>query len=301
MLPDLASLGAAISRHWPLDQVDAGQVLQHAHDRTTVAFATGQGEIGVKAYETGRELGLVAPSEDQVNQQLGIHDYLSRGKFRHAPALLPTRDGARFAHVEGLTLVVQERVEGRTPPNVPGSWADLGRIARALNADTTYTQPFAIDPAGAIAELATQAGTYPFAREFLDLVAGLDVLVAQPQCLIHGEINLANAIQCPDGRLVLIDWDQAGRGPRALEAGYPLVTQFISLDLAVDEAAARAFYGAYTGGEGMDRTEQDAVFTAAIFHALRYLTFADTDRRWNRILFAIDHREQLLATVTAST
>ena len=215
--------------------------------------------------------------------------------------MLPTRDGARFAEVEGSIIVVQERVEGRTPPNAPATWTELGRIARTLNADTTYAQPFAIDPAGAIAELATQARAYPFAKSFLDLVAGLHVLIAQPQALIHGEINLANAIQCPDGRMVLVDWDQAGRGPRALEAGYPLITQFVSINLAIDEAAARAFYRAYTRGEGMDRTEQDTVFTASLFHALRYLPFADTERRWKRILFAIDHREHLLATMTART
>jgi hypothetical protein len=228
MLPDLASLAAAISHHWPLDLVHAGQVLQHGRGRATVAFSTGQGDIVVKAYGMGHALGLVAPSLDQVDRQLGVLDHLSRSGFGHAPTLLPTRDGARFAQVEGLTIVVHERVEGRTPPNLAATWAELGRM-------------------------------------------------------------------------VLVDWDQAGRGPRVLEAGYPLITQFVSLDCEVDEAAARAFYGAYTGGEGMDRTEQNAVFAAAIFHALRYLPFADTGRRWNRILFAIDHRERLLATMTSRT
>lgn len=35
------------------------------------------------------------------------------------------------------------------------------------------------------------------------------------------------------------------------------------------------------------------LFDAALFHALRYMWFSDTESRWSRILYALDHEPDL--------
>ncbi len=115
--------------------------------------------------------------------------------------------------------------------------------------------------------------------------------------LIHGEINEANARRRADGEVVLLDWDQAGIGPVALEYGYPLIAAFVSEDLVIDHDSARGFYRGYTGVGG--HIDCDRLFDAALFHALRYMWFGEDARRWERILFALSH-EHLLTSLASS-
>ena len=114
--------------------------------------------------------------------------------------------------------------------------------------------------------------------------------------MAHGEINEANARRREDGTVVLIDWDQAGRAPAALEYGYPLITVFVSEDEhTFDDRSARAFLGGYVEAGGVIDARQ--MFNAALFHALRYMWWGATERRWARILDAVDREAELCAVL----
>ena len=115
--------------------------------------------------------------------------------------------------------------------------------------------------------------------------------------LIHGEINVANAGRRANGEVALLDWDQAGVGPLALEYGYPLIAAFVSEDLVVDHGSAGSFYAGYTDAGG--QIDHDRLFDAALFHALRYMWFGDVDRRWERILHAVEHEDLLTSLAMA--
>lgn len=297
---DTGSLARTIGQHWPVDNVALGSLLQDSGSRVTRLIHGDQGAFVVKVYEAGSALGLVAPSTAVIDRQLSVLDHLAGNGFDHAPRLLPTRDGQRFVEANGRIVSVQHQVDGGPPPDSPATWVEFGRIAARLNADTSYPHPYAIPIAGTIAELTERAASYPFRERFLELVAGLAVLEGQPPGLIHTEINCANAIQEPGGRLVVVDWDQAGTGPWVLEAGYPLLTWFVTEDLVVHWDAARAFYRGYTNGAGLAGETREMVFTAALLHALRYLDVVNRDRRWKRIAFALAQREALLATMGPS-
>lgn len=222
----------------------SGCQLQQYPTRHVVAIRSDQGRFVVKAYEDEWALGLISPSVAEIDQRLGIFDYFARIGFRRAPLLLKAKTGDRFIRTGGLTVFVLEWIEGARPPATTETWAELGRLAARLNAQTDYPHNYAIPVAGAIAELREQAEHYPFRSEFLELVSTLGILADQPTCLIHGELNPSNAVRSPDGRLSILDWDQAGTGPWVLEGGYPLITTFLSEDLAFDARSAAAFYSA---------------------------------------------------------
>ena len=119
----------------------------------------------------------------------------------------------------------------------------------------------------------------------------------QPVSLIHGEINTFNSLQTPDGGIYLLDWDAVGTGPTVLGAGYPLITCFLDENLTFHRDRAAAFYDGYTAGQGMTGKEKETLFTAALLHALRYLRFGDTARRWTRVCYAVEQRERLLDAI----
>jgi Ser/Thr protein kinase RdoA (MazF antagonist) len=126
-------------------------------------------------------------------------------------------------------------------------------------------------------------------HQFIDSVA--PVVHALPHGLIHGEINLANAARRSDGTLVLLDWDEAGDGSVILEAAYPLLVVFLTEALEFHHDLARAFYHQYYAGRTCTSEEQDLLFRAALFHALRYMLFANQQQRWERICFAVAHQD----------
>ena len=154
----------------------------------------------------------------------------------------------------------------------------MGRLAAQLNAFTDCPYPYPIAVEGTIEELTEAARQYPFQRAMCGLVAELAMLAQQPASFIHGEINTANALLTPTGRMVLLDWDAAGTGPALLEVGYPLLTTFLDEDLVFHADWAAAYYSAYTQGAGMPAEQKDLLFTAGLLHALRYMGFANTLR-----------------------
>jgi Ser/Thr protein kinase RdoA (MazF antagonist) len=295
---DTAALVALIGRYWPLDHVTVESVLQESDTRSTLLIHSDQGGFVVKVYESAMALGLVNPAPKLIDHQLSVLDVLAETGFYHAPKLLRSRSGSRFIQIDDQTISIQEQVVGTSPPDTPATWAELGRIAARLNAVTAHPHPYAIPIAGTIAELTERAAQYPFREQLLALVATLHRLEHQPRGLIHAEINCANAIQATGGRLVVVDWDQAGNGPCVLEAGYPLLTHFLTENLVFHRESARAFYHGYTEGGGMSDDERDLVFTAALLHAMRHLDFGDRDRRWRRIEYALAHRDGLLAVMS---
>lgn len=295
----MQSIAGLVERHWPLDHVVPGAALQRSLTRNVISIRSEQGPFVVKVYEDEWALGLVRPSSAEIDQRLGIFDYLAANGFRHAPSLLETRTGGRFARSDGMTVYVLGQIDGSRPSPAARTWAELGRLAALLNDLPDFPLPYGITVGGAIAELTRNADRYPFRSEFLRLVSTLDVLVDLPTCPIHGEINLTNSLVSADGRIFLLDWDQAGTGPWALEPGYPLITTFLSEDLVFDAASATAFYHSWTGGNPISARHKDLIYTAAILHALRYLEFGDHSRRWARIQHALAHRDELLAALDA--
>lgn len=288
---------ALIERHWGLGHVVPDATLHRYATRTVVAARSDQGRFIVKSYRDDAALGLVEPSVAEIDRRLGIFDYFDESGFGHAPSLRKTVEGERVVREGGLTIYILARIDGAPPPSTPETWAELGRIAASLNARTDYPYDYGIPVAGAIAELTAQAASYPFAKEFRSLVAMLDVLMDQPHALIHGELNPANAILAPAGRLSVLDWDQAGTGPWALELGHPLINVFLSEDLVFDVRSAAAFYGAWAGKSGIDVGRREIIFVAALLHALRYLPFGDVSRRWRRIQHALAHKAELLSVM----
>lgn len=280
-----------ITDHWSLDNVSFGETFQTYPTRRVIRLHTAQGEFVAKideqpsAYETACE-------------RCTIFDFLAAHTFPHSPLLRKTRADQPLLYHNGQSVMILDYIDGGPPDNQPATWQQLGQIAASLNAITTCPVPYAIPTMGVIAELTVQAQSHRYQKQFTEFVTMLTPLVEQPaQGFIHGELNRANVRQRRDGTLVILDWDEAGHGAPVLEAGYPLLTVFLTEALHFQRAQAQAFYQGYYGAQPPDARAQDLLFRAALLHALRYAQWGNQQRRWARIYYAITHRAHLLATL----
>lgn len=283
---------AIFERHWPLSAVTVGPVLQ----------GYGGGIVGVIEADQGRFVYKRTPAEvPHVNEQSTfILDFLAERSYAHAPKVLHANRGTRTSAVDGATITVMEYVAGTPPEPTPENYAQLAEILAALNSIKDY--PFecpitleAIRPGfERMAQRLERAVDRKHFVEFAERLVDIDTL---PRSLIHFDMNLHNTIRRPDGMLVAVDWDEAGMGARVLDPGHFLISSFVSEDLEFDAEAARAFYGTYLSRVSLRDGEIRAIFDASVFHALRSVVWSNAERRWQRIVWAAEHKDELTSAV----
>lgn len=278
--------------HWPLSNVEFVAAYQSFPSRRVVRLRSDQGDFVAK-------IDSAPPTQAETRRSLYVFEYLAQHHFEHAPALLRTRAGADFVDRPGQRVWILQYVDGEPPALAwHGFWRELGAAAARLNAFADYPFAFHIPVHAAIDELTALAPNYSFGERYLAVIERLDVLKhSQPHGLIHGEINSANCVRGAGGSPVLLDWDEAGSGPIVLELGYPLITVFLGEDLVFHHDAAAAFYGGYAAEKPIDEQTRRCLFEAGLFHALRYMSFANTERRWRRIRFALEHQALLMSVL----
>lgn len=260
--------------------------------RQTLLVDCQEGRFAVKVFQvTGH------PLQDQ--RQRDVFQYLQSVHYPHIPRLLETRSGQPAAAGPGWWMQVMEYIPvGLQGQASPDDWRKLGAAAGRLNQFQDYPEAYPIPVDGAVKEIAAWAQGRPFERPLLDLLARLDSLQSASEMgLIHGEINPMNAARRDNGEMVILDWDEAGTGRLVLELGYPLITNFVTVrshSLLVEEGCA--FYAGYRS-EHPSLPDQEMIFAAALYHAIRYMQFADAEGRWARILWAVDHQDQLMRLI----
>jgi Ser/Thr protein kinase RdoA (MazF antagonist) len=274
----------AIEAYWPLTAVSLQRIQREPGQRAISVITAREGRFVAKVSDQWR-------SDEVAQRHAAIFDFLRAAGFAHAPALLKTRTGCDYQVIDGQPVYVLEFVRGRAPSRTPAACRRLGEITGALHLIAGYPHGYLFTVADVMPELFDIADTLPFAADYAQMVRALPDFGPLPVCLIHGEI-LGNCVETPGGRVFVIDWDEAGIGTRVLDVGNPLLTTFLSEDLAFEEENARAFYRGYFSKVALTPDEVDRVFDAALFYALRYVIYGNTDKRWRRIQFAVNHRQR---------
>lgn len=272
---------------WPFSNVVVGEPLQwRENGRTLVRFDAAEGRFLYRVADPSKARSL--------DRELQAFGFLPRRGFASIPRLVPARSGALFEEMAGRRVYALEFVEGDHPAATPETYAVLGRLTADLHGIEGYPHRSEFD-VDLIAEhdLSHRAEGLPFAAEFMDIARSLPRFGHLPSALIHTDIGPQNAIQRPNGDIVLIDWDDVGLGPAVLDIGFPLIQQFIAGEDFFLEDNAAAFYGAYFSRRGMTREEKRLIFDAAAFISLDYLVYGDPARGFRRIKWAIANRSRI--------
>jgi len=180
----------------------------------------------------------VYPSESEaaVAADATVLAFLERRGYP-AERVVPTRSGAAWARrsigVALLSTFVNGRATGFSPADLRRLGAALGRL-HALPLDDSLPLPRArMLPRGEIAYarscLAAVADRVP--AELHDRYAAVEAALDAvdwcedlPDVLVHNDCHPGNSVRTPDGRVVLVDWEGAGRGPAVVDLGFLLVS-----------------------------------------------------------------------------
>lgn len=285
---DVETLAAEIERRWDLTAVEIVDARVSYPTRGVFHLTSDRGEFAAKVFAD--------LSADDVSASVRTLLEVTRSGYAHAPNLVSATSG-HYVEMTGVgaVLLMEFLPVILNKTDTVATWEDLGSALGILNT-LDGRRPFAIPVEAALREQVDRTNGTAFESGVGRLVERLTTLTsARVDGVIHGEANPSNAGRRATGELVLLDWDQAGTATTALEYGYPLITCHVSESRHVDEEAITAFYGAYQStGSHVDRS---LAIDAALFHALRYMWFANTEARWERIEFVLGIERDLIGLI----
>jgi Ser/Thr protein kinase RdoA (MazF antagonist) len=234
----------------------------------------------------------VAPSQatpDNFRNDAAVLALLERHNYP-APRVVPTLDGAAVTECEQRPVFVTTFIAGEPTDFSPSSLGHLGAILGRLHALPLPTPASAVP--GAIPPARMQPGpelaaarswlaevrdalppAYRARHDRLEVACrDLDPLEDLPTTLIHNDCHPGNSIRTSDGRVVLIDWDGAGRGPAVIDVGFLLVsceiTAFGPNRLPPDPARMAAIIDGYCRHHRLTPPELDRLPDAIRFRSL---------------------------------
>lgn len=281
-------IGELIESGWPLSGVKVGTNRRGFGSFGVYPIESKQGKFIVKMVD--------APSAKVMAASLHIFDFLHTQNVTFAPELLRCRDGAAFQQWASGFAYIYGFVPGETPEPTPENYAKLGAVIGHLHGLQGYQHPSRWTTRDVIGHIIyDRAPQLPYQLEYLEIARQLRDLDGLPQCLIHGDVALINAIQKPDSDLVLIDWG-GWLGPRVLDAAKVLL-QFLDGLLCFNERSARAFYQAYFALQSITEEEMAYFFDAALLMPMNFVICGPPLENWTRIQWACQNRRRLLHLV----
>lgn len=269
---------------WPLTNVKIGRILQKSGKRIVCEIFANEGAFVFKVADPSK-------TEEKIKLDIFAFDFLKDKNFQNIPALLKTKEGEGYKKLENQFVYVMERIDGKAPERTPENWAQLGDIATELHSISGYPYETLFTVESEMPKFSETAAKLSFACEYMNLVKSLPNFSDLSASLIHTDIGPHNAIQKPDGLIVLTDWDDAGVGTTILDLGFPLICHFVTDELNFEKERAVAFYNAYFAKRSLPKEEKSLIFDAGLFFALMYIPYGDTEKHWQRIKFAVENKE----------
>ncbi len=269
---------------WPLTDVKVGALLQKSGARMVGRISAQEGEFVFKIADPSK-------TEESIMNDTRVFDFLKKKKFPHIPGLVKTKDRRNYCVLEGKLVYVMERVEGKPPERTVENWGRLGKIMATLHDIPEYPYRTLFTVQSEMPKFQETAGKVPFGKEYMEIVDQLPTFDGLSQSLIHTDIGPHNAIQRPDGLMILVDWDDAGIGTTILDLGFPLICHFVTEDLVFEKEKAKAFYDAYFAKRTLPERERSLIFDAGLFYALMYVPYGEIQKNWKRVKFALGNKD----------
>lgn len=284
---NMEKLKDLIETEWGFKEI-ALELLQNKGDRFVYKVISKEGNFVIKISDTEK-------GGEQFKKDLYMLEYGPLKGFIYVPEVMKTRDGNSYTHFENRFVFMMVFLSGESPEDNPTDWHRIGALTARLHNIKNYKYTADLNPLDKKEAVCKFSQDLSFGKEYRNLFDALPDFSQLPKTPIHTDIGLHNSIKKENGEIIFIDWDDAGVGLRILDIGFPLLSQFIDENNILHAENAKAFYSSYF--EKVDtpvsKEEKKMIFDASLFFALIYLRYSDVDKTWQRIQWALAHREEI--------
>jgi Ser/Thr protein kinase RdoA (MazF antagonist) len=204
-----------------IDSVQVVEPLKTNGQREAYLLQTELGRLVIKITDPDR-------SEEVVQTDVGILDDLARFEFP-APIAVHTLTHGLYLPFENRFFYLYHWIEGKKPSPSASMLAQCGALLAALHnlpLDRTARRSFH-RPSNLLPEINSWLLDAPdtslqreMAGELLAIAAAFPSFEDLPETLIHTDPYFVNLLDGADGRMYLIDWEDAGCSYPLLDVGY---------------------------------------------------------------------------------
>src|SRR3989338_7922002 len=249
-----------IEKYWPLTDVAVKAMPKQGLG----------GSVGIIESHEGKYTYKISGSwktAEKLERDLSAYEFLNNKNFPYISQLLRTKNNEKFIKIDNDLIYLIKYIEGDHPSLTPQTYLELGQIVAELHAIENF--PFETDykPIDAIPPLIQNAEKFIFKDEYINILKSIPDFTKLSIVPIHTEITPGNVIQSPNGKITVIDWDEAGLGPAVLDLGVGLINHFITEDLEILEDNAHAYYRKYFSLRKMSEVEKKYIYDAGLFWA----------------------------------
>lgn len=283
---------------WGLRDVRIAGKIESKGSRSIYIVECCEGKFALKQF---------APSlpEARIRQYTHALLHMQGRGLKLSPSICTTMGAELYVRHDDTFLYLMEFVEGEPLRETPEDQYDLGQASALLHTIADYPHESGLNVKERITGMYDRFHDYPFKREYDRIVDDLPDFEAYRQSFIHTDIGPHNAMRADDGRIVFLDFDDAGSGSPLIDAGYPLICQFVRFQedgsIRFDSANAKAFYAGYLSQMTLSEREKEIVFDGAVFMQLMYMPCYGDEGvlpMWKLLQYALEHKEELLASIS---
>lgn len=237
-------------------------------------------------------------SENTIKNNILAHEFLGNQK-NIAPKIICTPDGIKYIYDNGFWFYLMEFIEGRLLEESIIDEYELGKLAKQLH---TYRDYHILSSLNQDKDRFYEWFTEKeFKNEFDEILDKLPDFKNYEQCFVHTDLGPHNSIMRRNGKIVLIDLDDAGIGSKYLDLGWPFIMQFVDFNHETDVMKYRfdlacAFLQGYYENEELLREEYDLLWQGAIYMHISYMkTYGPyaVDSLWSILKYGIEQKEKL--------
>lgn len=282
---------------WGFGKLEVIKIIKAGGFKTIYLIETNEGRFIL----TG--LGPSITETDFLNYMSAL-DYLSQKPVKVAPRILRGKDGCLYTKMGNNYVFLEEYIEGRMLTQNPCDEYKLGQTAALLHSFKDYNIVSRLRVKETLESAYKKFDNCPSKDIYSDLLDSLPDFERLRQVFIHTDIATHNAIMTKDGEVVLIDFDGAGKGSVYIDAGFPLITQFVRFqingELKFNYENARAFYSGYQSVTELKFWERPLIFHGALFwqfmHMPEYLP-GGKNEMYQILDFALRNKNALMSAI----
>lgn len=243
-------------------------------------------------------------SEESFLKYISILEYLENKSVKLAPKILKNKDCSPYTKVDDKLICIMEYIDGRTLKENPEDEYRLGQASALLHSFDDFKIESSIKVSKTIENAYKKLMDCPNKGKYYKIIDLLPNFYDYKQGFIHTDIVPHNAIINKSNDVVFIDFDRAGKGPIYIDAGFPLITQFVRFhgprDLRFNYENAKAFYSGYSSIAKLETKDKQLIYDGAVFWQLMHMPSYKQEEENNMfeiLKFAVEHKDLLISVL----
>ncbi|QSX04658.1 aminoglycoside phosphotransferase family protein [Sedimentibacter sp. zth1] len=261
--------------------------------------------IVCKVVTENGEIILKGIPRDDIEEKVVIgntkaHEYLGTLKGL-APKLIYLPDGNAYIKDEQYYFYVMEYVSGRQLQETEEDEFALGQSVAKLHEFSDFNYLCSFDSEMQKKVFHEWFSERRFKKEYDAILDSLPNFKEYKQCFIHTDIGPHNALLNKEGKVIFIDLDDSGIGPKYIDLGWPFIMQFVDFNKKTHEMyykfdLAKAFLHGYYGEKKITADEIDMIWNGAIYMHIAYMQSYGPDAvedLWEILKYGIEQKEKL--------